>query len=135
MATTKNFLPEQYRKNNKLGINHNYLNQQFSDHEIIWSKMREVIKRGDFTLGSEVDLLEEEHAHISGTKHAIGVGSGTDAIFLSLKAFYPLLFIQRPLKKFTSVAYYENNVRSPIKIYLIIALDEHLVIAWIVFHQ
>ena len=86
MATTKNFLPEQYRKNNKLGINHNYLNQQFSDHEIIWTKMREVIKRGDFTLGSEVDLLEEEYAHVSGTNHAIGVGSGTDAIFLSLKA-------------------------------------------------
>ena len=86
MATTKNFLPEQYRKNNKLGINHNYLNQQFSDHEIIWAKMREVVINGDFTLGSEVDLLEKEYAQISGTNHAIGVGSGTDAIFLSLKA-------------------------------------------------
>ena len=39
-----------------------------------------------FTLGSEVDLLEKEYAHISGTKHAVSVGSGTDAIFLSLKA-------------------------------------------------
>ena len=86
MATTKNFLPEQYKQNNKLGINHNYLNQQFSDHEIIWAKMREVVIRGDFTLGSEVDLLEKEYAKISGTNHAIGVGSGTDAIFLSLKA-------------------------------------------------
>lgn len=86
MAIIKNFLPEQYRQNNKLDINHNYLNQQFSDHEIIWSKMRKVIERGDFTLGSEVDLLEKEYAHISGTKHAVSVGSGTDAIFLSLKA-------------------------------------------------
>lgn len=86
MATTKNFLPDQYKQNNKLGINHNYLNQQFSDHEIIWAKMREVVIRGDFTLGSEVDLLEKEYAKISGTNHAIGVGSGTDAIFLSLKA-------------------------------------------------
>lgn len=86
MAIIKNFLPEQYRQNNKLEINHNYLNQQFSDHEIIWSKMRKVIERGDFTLGSEVDLLEKEYAHISGTKHAVSVGSGTDAIFLSLKA-------------------------------------------------
>lgn len=86
MTTTKNFLPEQYKQNNKLGINHNYLNQQFSDHEIIWSKMRKVVTRGDFTLGSEVDLLEKEYANISGTKHAVGVGSGTDAIFLSLKA-------------------------------------------------
>lgn len=86
MATTKNFLPEQYRQSNKLDINHNYLNQQFSDHEVIWTKMREVVIRGDFTLGSEVDLLEKEYAQISGTSHAIGVGSGTDAIFLSLKA-------------------------------------------------
>jgi len=86
MANTKNFLPEQYKKTNKLDINHNYLNQQFSDHESIWAKMREVVVRGDFTLGSEVDLLEKEYADISGTNHAIGVGSGTDAIFLSLKA-------------------------------------------------
>ena len=86
MATTKNFLPEQYRQSNKLAINHNYLDQQFSDHEVIWAKMREVVIRGDFTLGSEVDLLEKEYAHISGTNHAIGVGSGTDALFLSLKA-------------------------------------------------
>ena len=35
---------------------------------------------------STVDLLEKEYAQISGTNHAIGVGSGTDAIFLSLKA-------------------------------------------------
>ena len=86
MAITENFLPEQYRQNNKLGINHNYLDQQFSDHEVIWAKMREVVIRGDFTLGTEVDLLEKEYAQISGTNHAIGVGSGTDAIFLSLKA-------------------------------------------------
>jgi len=86
MAITENFLPEQYRQNNKLGINHNYLDQQFSDHEVIWAKMREVVIRGDFTLGTEVDLLEKEYAKISGTNHAIGVGSGTDAIFLSLRA-------------------------------------------------
>ncbi|MDB4087625.1 DegT/DnrJ/EryC1/StrS family aminotransferase [Amylibacter sp.] len=86
MATTKNFLPKQYEQTNKLGINHNYLDQQFSDHEAIWAKMREVVIRGDFTLGSDVDLLEKEYAQISGANHAIGVGSGTDAIFLSLKA-------------------------------------------------
>ena len=86
MANIKNFLPEQYRQSNKLGINHNYLEQQFSDHEEIWAKMREVVIRGDFTLGSDVDLLEKEYAQISGTNHAIAVGSGTDAIFLSLKA-------------------------------------------------
>jgi dTDP-4-amino-4,6-dideoxygalactose transaminase len=36
--------------------------------------------RGDFTLGKDVDL-EDEFAAIAGAKHAIGVGSGTDALF------------------------------------------------------
>jgi dTDP-4-amino-4,6-dideoxygalactose transaminase len=86
--TTKvrNFLPEQYVQTNKLEINHNYLQQQFADHEAIWEKVREVVLRGDFTLGSEVGRLEEEYAALCTTRHAIGVGSGTDALFLSLKA-------------------------------------------------
>jgi dTDP-3-amino-2,3,6-trideoxy-4-keto-D-glucose/dTDP-3-amino-3,4,6-trideoxy-alpha-D-glucose/dTDP-2,6-dideoxy-D-kanosamine transaminase len=83
---TKKFLPEQYQNTNKLDINHNYLQQQFADHNEIWAKIREVVIRGDFTLGSEVDLLEDEYAQLCGTRHAIGVGSGTDALFLSLKA-------------------------------------------------
>lgn len=84
--TIKNFLPEQYRQSNQLDINHNYLAQQFSDYEEIWKKIREVVIRGDFTLGFEVDELEREYAALTGAKHAIGVGSGTDALFLSLKA-------------------------------------------------
>jgi dTDP-3-amino-2,3,6-trideoxy-4-keto-D-glucose/dTDP-3-amino-3,4,6-trideoxy-alpha-D-glucose/dTDP-2,6-dideoxy-D-kanosamine transaminase len=84
--TVNNFLPEQYRKTNQLDINHNYLTQQFADHEEIWKKIREVVIRGDFTLGNEVDELEKEYAAFAGAKHAIGVGSGTDALFLSLKA-------------------------------------------------
>ncbi len=45
-----------------------------------------MVKRGDFTLGQAVDELEDEFKKIAQTKYAIGVGSGTDAIFLSLKA-------------------------------------------------
>jgi dTDP-4-amino-4,6-dideoxygalactose transaminase len=45
-----------------------------------------VVERGDFTLGEEVDLFEREFASLSGVKFAVGVGSGTDALFLSLKA-------------------------------------------------
>lgn len=88
MPTThaRDFLPEQYRQTDKLEINHSYLRQQFADHEAIWEKVREVVIRGDFTLGSEVDRLEEEYADLSGTRHAVAVGSGTDALFLSLKA-------------------------------------------------
>ncbi len=84
--TLKNFLPEQYQQTNKLEINHNYLKEQFADHEAIWNKVREVVLRGDFTLGADVDLLEQEFAQLCNTRHAIGVGSGTDALFLSLKA-------------------------------------------------
>lgn len=86
MTKVRNFLPEQYVQTNKLEINHNYLQQQFADHEAIWGKVREVVLRGDFTLGSEVGRLEEEYAALCTTRHAIGVGSGTDALFLSLKA-------------------------------------------------
>ena len=82
----KNFLPDQYKMDSKLSIKHNYLEQQFSDSDVILEKISKVVNRGDFTLGEEVDLLEQDFAEIVGSKYAIGVGSGTDALFLSLKA-------------------------------------------------
>ncbi len=86
MISTQNFLPNQYLKDNILPVNHNYLSQQFADHDVILSKIREIVIRGDFTLGKEVDLLEREYAILNEVKHAVAVGSGTDALFLSLKA-------------------------------------------------
>lgn len=83
---SKNFLPSQYEDDKKFSVQHNYLEQQFSDKDVILEKIREVVTRGDFTLGREVDKLEEAFAQLVGAKHAIGVGSGTDAIFLSLRA-------------------------------------------------
>jgi dTDP-4-amino-4,6-dideoxygalactose transaminase len=81
-----NFLPKQYEETNKLPINHNYLSEQFEDSEEVIKDIRQLIKRGDFTLGEAVDKFEEEFRKIAGTKYALGVGSGTDALFLSLKA-------------------------------------------------
>lgn len=69
-----------------LEIDHNYLPQQFADIDGILENIRAVVKRGDFTLGEEVALFEQEYAKMVGVKHAIGVGNGTDAIFLALKA-------------------------------------------------
>jgi dTDP-4-amino-4,6-dideoxygalactose transaminase len=86
MAILKNFLPEQYLRDSEIEINHNYLAYQFSDHDEIWEKIREVVLRGDFTLGKDVDNLEVEFAGFVESKYAVGVGSGTDALFLSLKA-------------------------------------------------
>jgi len=81
-----NYLPHQYEETAKPSINHNFLQQQFSDYKEIFKKMEKVVISGDFTLGRDVDLFEKEFAGTVGTEYAIGVGSGTDALFLSLKA-------------------------------------------------
>ena len=82
----RNFYPEQYAKTATSEINHNYLSGQFADYEVILAKIAEVVRRGDFTLGEAVDRFEKDFAAVAGGNHAIGVGSGTDALFLSLKA-------------------------------------------------
>jgi dTDP-3-amino-3,4,6-trideoxy-alpha-D-glucose transaminase len=45
-----------------------------------------VITRGWFILGPEVEAFEAEFASACGARHAIGVGTGTDAIALVLRA-------------------------------------------------
>ena len=84
MIKNFNFLPKQY-KNNNLKINHNYLSSQFLDHKKILSKIAKVVKQNDFTLGQEVNIFENNIRKLIGAKHVVAVGSGTDAIFLSLK--------------------------------------------------
>ena len=84
MTKNYNYLPNQYKKNN-LKINHNYLSNQFSDYKIILNKIGKVVKRNDFTLGKEVDQFEKNICKLMKVKHVVAVGSGTDAIFLSLK--------------------------------------------------
>lgn len=44
-----------------------------------------VLDRQNFILGAEVAALEEEVALYCGTRHAVGVASGTDALILALK--------------------------------------------------
>ena len=50
------------------------------------SAIDRVIARGWFVLGPEVAAFEEEFAAASGAAHAVGVGTGTDAIALILRA-------------------------------------------------
>jgi dTDP-4-amino-4,6-dideoxygalactose transaminase len=45
-----------------------------------------VLNKGCFILGSEVEAFEKEIAAFMGVKYAIGVASGTDALYLALKA-------------------------------------------------
>ena len=44
------------------------------------------LDRGDFILGEAVSELERDFAKYCGTKYAAGLNSGTDALFLALKA-------------------------------------------------
>ncbi len=81
-----NFYPEQYKTDKTFEISHNYLSKQFDDYEVIFEKIKNVVLENDFTLGNAVDEVEELIAKECGTKYAIGVGSGTDAIMLSLKS-------------------------------------------------
>jgi len=46
--------------------------------------LRKVMLRGDFILGKEVALFEQEFAKYCNRKFAVGVNSGTDALFLAL---------------------------------------------------
>ncbi len=49
--------------------------------------VQRVLDSGHFILGSEGEKFEKTFAEFMGAKFAVGVNSGTDAIFLSLKAF------------------------------------------------
>ena len=81
-----NFYPKQYLDDSSYEINHNYLKEQFSEVDVILNEIKKVVKNSDYTLGSAVDELENLIAKEAMTKYGIGVGSGTDALFLSLKA-------------------------------------------------
>ena len=50
------------------------------------SAVRKTFDRCDFVLGDEVKKCEARFAKFCGTKYAVGVNSGTDALFLGLKA-------------------------------------------------
>lgn len=56
------------------------------DRADVDSAIRRVIDRGWFILGPEVEAFEREFAGASGTRYAVGVGTGTDAITLTLRA-------------------------------------------------
>src|SRR5262249_57055428 len=44
------------------------------------------LARGFYVLGSRVEAFEREFAAYCGAQHAVGVGSGTDALHLALRA-------------------------------------------------
>ena len=54
--------------------------------EELLSAVGEVIDTGDFILGGPVEEFERQFASLSGTRYAVGVNSGTDALTLALRS-------------------------------------------------
>ncbi|MFH2069936.1 MAG: DegT/DnrJ/EryC1/StrS family aminotransferase [Elusimicrobiota bacterium] len=52
----------------------------------ILAAVSKTLERADFILGKEVSLFEQRAAHYCDTKYAVGVNSGTDALFLAMKS-------------------------------------------------
>src|SRR3954465_11589709 len=52
----------------------------------IRAKVNEIIDSKRFIFGPEVESFEREFAAYIGTKHAVGVANGTDALLLALRA-------------------------------------------------
>jgi dTDP-4-amino-4,6-dideoxygalactose transaminase len=52
----------------------------------VQAAIQRVIDRGWFILGPEVEAFEQEFARICGSRHAVAVGTGTDALALILRA-------------------------------------------------
>ena len=67
-------------------VRYSYLKQQFSNCNDLWSNLKKFVSTGDFTLGKELEKFEKNFSNLIGTKYAVGVNSGTDAIKISLKA-------------------------------------------------
>ncbi|MDA0746845.1 MAG: DegT/DnrJ/EryC1/StrS family aminotransferase [bacterium] len=69
-----------------MNVPYAYLKDQFADPEAILADVRKLLEHGQYTFGPELEQFESRFATLCETQHAVGVGSGTDALFLSLKA-------------------------------------------------
>ena len=66
-------------------VPYSFLDRQFANPEPILDEMRELIARGNFTLGEPVEQFERQFAEYCGAPHAVGLASGTDALMLALQ--------------------------------------------------
>lgn len=67
-------------------VRYSYLPEQFAQIDDLIETLRAFVRSGDFTLGAELSRFEARFASLIGVAHAVGVGSGTDALKLPLKA-------------------------------------------------
>ena len=62
-----------------------YLDRQFKEIGPYIEDIKELVRKGDFTLGADLEEFEASFAALMEAPHAVGVGTGTDAIAMSLK--------------------------------------------------
>lgn len=62
-----------------------YLDRQFQEIDPYIEDIKELVRKGDFTLGAALEEFERSFAALLKAPHAVGVGTGTDAIAMSLK--------------------------------------------------
>jgi len=70
----------------------NLINRKYKDE--ILKVISNVIDSGKYILGENVQLFEKEFAQYCGTKYAIGVGNGFDALKLILRGYKELGYFQ-----------------------------------------
>ena len=63
-----------------------YLTEYEQEKEEILAAVKNVLESGTLILGDNVKLFEQEFADYCGVRYGVGVNSGTDALFLGLKA-------------------------------------------------
>ena len=54
--------------------------------KILVESVDRVLQHGRIVLGPEVEELEKKIAHYCGVRYAVGVNSGTDAVYLALRS-------------------------------------------------
>ena len=81
-----NYLKKQYKRDKQFKIKHNYLSEQFADTKDYFRLIKKIIRNNDFTLGNYYFKFENKFKKKIKAKYSVGVGSGTDALKLSLEA-------------------------------------------------
>ena len=66
-------------------VSFSYLDRQFEDIDAYLADVKELVRSGDFTLGAPLREFETRFAELCKMPYAIGVGTGTDALAISLK--------------------------------------------------
>lgn len=64
----------------------NLQRQYLSIKRLVQHSVAKILSGGNFVLGKEVGIFESEFAKFTGAKYCVGVGSGWDALLLSMKA-------------------------------------------------